>query len=152
MVLSRVTVSHYSRVKSKQTHPTRISEHPNVVRGTPPGILHEYQNKGVAKFDCCKCMKRKGEIFHRRVCRTFGRSRQTLPYLVTSLRPYFFSKSFKCNTYRPPRKCCKQKTYGSAKFKRSPVDATLIKNRGGTSSSHKRIFLSTGLLIRSLPR
>ena len=24
-------------------------------------------------------------------------------------------KSFRCNTYRPPRKCCKQKTYGHAK-------------------------------------
>src|SRR6266852_6863437 len=24
-------------------------------------------------------------------------------------------KSFRCNTYRPPRKCCKQKTYASAK-------------------------------------
>ncbi len=25
-------------------------------------------------------------------------------------------KSFSCNTYRPPRKCCKQKTYGLAKL------------------------------------
>src|SRR6266704_700556 len=24
-------------------------------------------------------------------------------------------KSFSCNTYEPPRKCCKQKTYGRAK-------------------------------------
>ncbi len=38
------------------------------------------------------------------------------PYLVTSLLPYFlFSKSFICNTYASPRKCCKQKTYGKAK-------------------------------------
>ena len=42
--------------------------------------------------------------------------RKTFPYLVTSLPPYFrFSKSFSCNTYRSPRKCCKQKTYAAAK-------------------------------------
>jgi hypothetical protein len=28
-------------------------------RGTPPGILYEYQNKGVVKFAIRKCMKRK---------------------------------------------------------------------------------------------
>ena len=33
----------------------------NVGEGVhPPGILYECQNKGVAKFDGCKCMKRKG--------------------------------------------------------------------------------------------
>jgi len=42
--------------------------------------------------------------------------RKTFPYLVTSLPPYFlFSKSFSCNTYGSPRKCCKQKTYALAK-------------------------------------
>lgn len=32
------------------------------VTGVPPtpGILYEYQNKGLTKFDCCKCMKTKG--------------------------------------------------------------------------------------------
>src|SRR5258708_30101631 len=41
---------------------------------------------------------------------------KSFPYLVTSLLPYFlFSKSFNCNTYGSPCKCCKQKTYGLAK-------------------------------------
>src|SRR5713226_3855076 len=41
---------------------------------------------------------------------------KSFPYLVTSLPPYFlFSKSFNCNTYGYPCKCCKQKTYGLAK-------------------------------------
>lgn len=31
--------------------------------GYPPGILHEYQSKGVVKFDCCKRMKIKGGYF-----------------------------------------------------------------------------------------
>ena len=39
-------------------------------------------------------------------------------------------KSFSCNTYRSPSKCCKQKTYGSARSQLSPVAATLTKNRG----------------------
>src|SRR5216684_5865696 len=40
---------------------------------------------------------------------------KSFPYLVTSLRPCFlFLKSFICNTYVPPRKCCKQKTYAQA--------------------------------------
>ncbi len=30
--------------------------------GVHPGILHEYQNKGVTKFDGCKCMKRQGPL------------------------------------------------------------------------------------------
>jgi hypothetical protein len=41
---------------------------------------------------------------------------KSLPYFVTSLRPYFLSsKFFSWNTYGPPRKCCKQKTYSGAK-------------------------------------
>ncbi len=42
-----------------------------------------------------------------------------------------FPKSFKCNTYAPPRKCCKQKTYGPVETQLSSVDATLTQNRGG---------------------
>jgi len=43
--------------------------------------------------------------------------RQVFPYLATSLRPsLLFPKPFRCNTYGPPRKCCKQKTYGQAKL------------------------------------
>ncbi len=30
--------------------------------GVHPGILYEYQNKGVTKFDGCKCMKRQGPL------------------------------------------------------------------------------------------
>jgi hypothetical protein len=49
-------------------------------------------------------------------------------------------KSFSCNTYRSPSKCCKQKTYGSARSQLSPVAATLTKNTGeewgGKSHQH----------------
>jgi len=43
-----------------------------------------------------------------------------------TLRPH---KSFNCNTYRPPRKCCKRKTYGLAKSFR----CNTYKKTGGTS-------------------
>jgi len=33
-------------------------------------------------------------------------------------QPPLFPKSFSCNTYRSPHKCCKQKTYGIARFVR----------------------------------
>ena len=39
-------------------------------------------------------------------------------------------KPFTCNTYAPPRKCCKKKTYASANSQLSPVDAPLTKNEG----------------------
>ena len=48
---------------------------------------------------------------------------------------YSDSKSFICNTYAAPRKCCKQKTYGSTKSQLSPVDATLTKNWGAPTDS-----------------
>ena len=51
------------------------------------------------------------------------------------------SNSFRCNTYGSPRKCCKQKTYGSAGSQLSPLDATLTKNRGeGPNSPGKEEF------------
>ena len=57
-----------------------------------------------------------------------GRPWHSSPYLVTSLSPYFhFSKSFSCNTYGSPRKCCKQKTCGSAK----PFKCNTYKKHGG---------------------
>jgi hypothetical protein len=34
-------------------------------RGTPRGILYEYQNKGVVKFSIRKCMKINGLLFLR---------------------------------------------------------------------------------------
>jgi hypothetical protein len=44
------------------------------------------------------------------------RGSEPLPYIVTSLGPDFlFPKSFSCNIYGFPRKCCKQKTYVTAK-------------------------------------
>jgi len=45
--------------------------------------------------------------------------------LHSVLSPYCF-KSFSCNTYWPPRKCCKQKTYGLAK----PFRCNTYKNTG----------------------
>jgi hypothetical protein len=51
---------------------------------------------------------------------------------LTSSLPYvLFSKSFICNTYAPPRKCCKQKTYAMAK----PVRCNTYKKHGGGCSS-----------------
>ena len=44
---------------------------------------------------------------------------------------HYCLKSFTCNTYGPPRKCCKQKTYGQAKLKLNLLDATLTENTGG---------------------
>lgn len=38
-----------------------------------------------------------------------------------------FIKSFSCNTYEPPRKCCKQKTYVLTK----PFRCTTYKKTGG---------------------
>jgi hypothetical protein len=32
------------------------------VGGTPRALLYEYQNKGLTKPDCCKCMKTKGSM------------------------------------------------------------------------------------------
>jgi hypothetical protein len=47
-----------------------------------------------------------------------------------TLIPYSYSpprKSFNCNTYGSPRKCCKQKTYGAAK----PFRCNTYKKQGG---------------------
>src|SRR5260370_13089260 len=52
----------------------------------------------------------------------------SFPYLVTSLLPSFLClKSFICNTYGSPRKCCKQKTYAPAK----PFRCNTYKKHGG---------------------
>jgi len=50
--------------------------------------------------------------------------------LHSVLSPYCF-KSFSCNTYWPPRKCCKQKTYGLAK----PFRCNTYKNQEGVLSA-----------------
>ena len=44
---------------------------------------------------------------------------------------YSRSKSFSCNTYGSPRKCCKQKTYGQAK----PFRCNTYKKQGGGAPS-----------------
>src|SRR6266436_6387892 len=46
--------------------------------------------------------------------------------LHSVLTPYWL-KSFSCNTYGTPRKCCKQKTYGLAK----PFRCNTYKKHGG---------------------
>src|SRR5258708_6840713 len=53
-------------------------------------------------------------------------------------------KSFTCNTYRSPRKCCKQKTYGRANSFR----CNTYKKQGGTSFKPK-VLLSAPLSRRS---
>ncbi len=80
---------------------------------------------------------------------TFKRSNDSV--LLTSLLPYLTialssspdpvgvtarpcSKSFTCNTYSPPRKCCKQKTYGLAK----PFRCNTYKKQGGSFSTFRR--------------
>jgi hypothetical protein len=50
--------------------------------------------------------------------------------------PYHSLKSFSCNTYEPPRKCCKQKTYDQPK----PFRCNTYKKPGGTSFK-PRVFL-----------
>ena len=53
-------------------------------------------------------------------------------------------KSFSCNTYRSPRKCCKQKTYGRPNSFR----CNTYKKQGGTSFKPK-VLLSAPLSRRS---
>jgi len=53
-------------------------------------------------------------------------------------------KSFNCNTYEPPHKCCKQKTYAIAK----PFRCNTYKKPGGTSSKPNN-FLSPLVSRRS---
>ncbi len=54
-------------------------------------------------------------------------------------------KSFSCNTYGSPRKCCKQKTYGMANSFR----CNTYKKQGGTSFKPKAYLPSP--LLTSLP-
>src|SRR5258708_25825687 len=56
-----------------------------------------------------------------------GRLQPSDTKAVTFSPPLRFHKSFRCNTYRHPRKCCKQKTYGIAK----PFRCNTYKKHGG---------------------
>jgi len=47
-----------------------------------------------------------------------------------SFQPSHFSKSFSSNTYRPPRKCCRQRTYTLVK----PFRCNTYKKHGGGGS------------------
>ena len=51
----------------------------------------------------------------------------TWPYEVALSRTDHLHKSFSCNIYGSPRKCCKQKTYGLAK----PFRCNTYKKQGG---------------------
>src|SRR5882757_2584480 len=49
---------------------------------------------------------------------------------------HYCLKSFSCNTYESPRKCCKQKTYGLAK----PFRCNPCKKQGSTSVKPKALL------------
>src|SRR5258706_6984614 len=51
-----------------------------------------------------------------------------------NFQPSPCTKSFSCNTYASPRKCCKQKTYAQTK----PFRCNTYKKRGVGNSSHFR--------------
>src|SRR6266852_5123635 len=76
-----------------------------------------------------------------------------LIFLLTDHCPlitaHYRFKSFNCNTYGPPRKCCKQKTYCMANSFRCN---TYKKVGGGTSFKTEAYLASACLRIRSLPR
>ncbi len=78
-------------------------------------------------------------------------SRVDLPvpsrYLSPALRPH---KSFSCNTYGSPRKCCGQKTYGLAK----PLNDTYKKPGEGAVGNvfpHRGAFNTASHLPYALP-
>ncbi len=81
-------------------------------------------------------------------------SPRSFSYVVTSLRPSFlFSKSFRCNTYGPPRKCCKQKTYGEAKSCRCNTyrkQGYLLQAKCFSLSSPRGLCLSLPPILRTL--
>jgi hypothetical protein len=58
-----------------------------------------------------------------------GRSRPAWDHVGVAV--HYCLKSFTCNIYGPPGKCCKQKTYGQAKPKLNLLDATLTENTEG---------------------
>ncbi len=97
--------------------------------GTPPGILYEYRDKGIAKFDCCKCMKRKEQLLSGGAWGEFPISRlaatlMDLPASVANKRLTAWL---------------------------SPLDATLTKNRG-VPPSGQSLSLIDRSFVRSLPR
>src|SRR6266851_4317432 len=82
---------------------------------------------------------------HARPPRGPSTSSKIFPSLpVTFLATERPRKSFSCNTYGPPRKCCKQKTYGRANSFR----CNTYKKQGGTSFKPK-VLLSAPLSRRS---
>ncbi len=90
-------------------------------------------------------------LYPGRIFRTFQRSNAHLPtkhYSLTYPDPvgvsaHYCFKSFSCNTYGSPRKCCKQKTYGLAK----PFRCNTYKKQGGGGSRERIILLTAQLSI-----
>ena len=64
--------------------------------------------------------------------------------LTPTLRPH---KSSRCNTYAPPRKCCKQKTY----FFGKPFRCNTYKKQGGSLPLTKYLSLSSPAACPWLP-
>src|SRR6266481_3637173 len=63
---------------------------------------------------------------------TGGTSHSPIPVLLPTddcplVSAHYWVKSFRCNTYGSPRKCCKQTTYGFAK----PFRCNTYKKHGG---------------------
>ena len=89
----------------------------------PLTLLESYRFKNMAGRGHSRCSDlrkfRRSNVPH---------SPESCPYLFISLLPCFLLlKSFSCNTYGSPRKCCKQKTYGLAK----PFRCNTYENHGG---------------------
>ena len=55
-------------------------------------------------------------------------------------------KSFSCNTYGPPRKCCKQKTYGLSK----PFRCNTYKKHGGGAVRERFLHSTPSPIFRTL--
>ena len=70
---------------------------------------------------------------------TFKRLRATSFAFISFAAPHHSFKSFSCNTYASPRKCCKQTTYGTAKLFRCN---TYEKHGGVHPSSQKLLSFS----------
>src|SRR6267378_3720993 len=69
-----------------------------------------------------------------------------LVFLLTGHCPqitaHYCFKSFSCNTYGSPRKCCKQKTYGLAK----PFRCNTYKKQGGPALRRSGVYPPISIL------
>ncbi len=74
---------------------------------------------------------------------TFKRLRASSFAFISFAEPPPF-KSFSCNTYSPPRKCCKQKTYGLAKLFR----CNIYKKHGGWAVRERFLHSNQAPILR----